>query len=94
MTDPTALAYASAAAAKHNVTVEDILAPTRSKPHIVKARWEAWSYARRAGWTLDNIGDAFGRHHTTVMHGLREFEAMSEATGTTSTRGSQPMPVF
>ena len=43
-------------------------------PRSVRARWIAWDLMRQDGWTLQMIADAFGIHHTTVIHGLHKIE--------------------
>jgi len=58
-----------------------------SRSMSVPARWEIWSRVR-AEITIDGkpaswpwIGDQFGFHHTTVMHGVKKYRAiMAEET--------------
>lgn len=49
---------------------------------FVHARWDAMWRCRNAGATLSTIGCAFGgRDHTSVLHGVRRWEAMRAARG-------------
>lgn len=42
------------------------------KKELVKARWLAMYFIRsKTDFTLNTIGDLFGRDHTTVIHALR-----------------------
>ncbi len=40
--------------------------------HVAEARQLAYYVARRKGLTLMQIGEFFGRDHTSVSHGARE----------------------
>ena len=68
-----AMGFATVASMKHGVPVWSIFGP-RKEARIVRARWDAWALARAAGWTLPEIGRAFNRDHTTILHGLRKRE--------------------
>lgn len=47
-----------------------------NRPAIVAPRQMAfWLLYRVAGLSLPEIGDAFGMHHTTVLHGVRRVDA-------------------
>lgn len=63
--------FANSAALSHRVRKEDIFRHDK-RPKLVRARWDAWGKARKAGWSLDNIADAFDRDRSTIIHGLRE----------------------
>ena len=44
---------------------------------LVRARWAVMLALREAGWSSARIGRALGgRHHTTVLHGLKRAEAL------------------
>ena len=63
--------YAAEAAAAHDVTPEDVMGTGRTVP-FVRARWEVWKPLSDEGFSLYAIGQAVGRHHTTIMHALRK----------------------
>lgn len=47
------------------------MSKNRRLPHIVAARREAWRRAHEAGMSFSDIGRQTGKHHTTVMDGVR-----------------------
>jgi hypothetical protein len=72
-------------ALKHNVRLEDMLGPMRSKS-LVKARHEAF-FRCRSEVTRNNfpvsypeIGRLFHRDHTTVLYGIRTYAASTGAS--------------
>lgn len=71
-------------ALKHNVRLEDMLGPTRSKS-LVRARHEAFFRCRyeitRNGIPVSypEIGRLFHRDHTTVLYGIRTYAASTGA---------------
>lgn len=63
-----------AIAQRHEITVADIKGPSRRHCFTVP-RQEACSSLRAIGWSVEKIGDLLGgRHHTTVMHGIKQHE--------------------
>lgn len=40
-----------------------------------RKRWLAYYALKKRGWTLNRIGDVFGKDHTTVLHGIKKIEA-------------------
>lgn len=67
-------------AAKHNVSVLEILSVRRNKP-IVRARQEAcWRMKMETTMSLPKIGLRLGgRDHTTVLHSIRRHAALVAA---------------
>lgn len=63
-------------AAKHSVTVDDIMGKSRRR-YIVRARQEAMAviYTEFPMWSLPIIGKYFGRDHTTVLHSVKVMGA-------------------
>jgi chromosomal replication initiator protein len=58
-------------AAFYGMSNEDIRGKCR-KQELVKARWIAMYFIRQqTDFTLNTIGDMFGRDHTTVIHALQ-----------------------
>ena len=57
----------------YGVSKEDILAPTRGNVKVCEAR--NWVYADlyRSGMSFSRIGDALGRDHGSVIHGVKVF---------------------
>jgi chromosomal replication initiation ATPase DnaA len=48
---------------------------SRKRPErIVVLRQIAYFLARKKGYTFQDIGDVFGRHHTTIMNGVRKIK--------------------
>ncbi len=39
---------------------------------FVCARWTVWKRLSNEGFSLHAIGQAVGRHHTTIMHALKK----------------------
>lgn len=52
----------------------EIYSPTKGPKHVQQARWLVMAMARDRGLTFEQIGVALGRHHTSVMHGVRKHE--------------------
>jgi chromosomal replication initiation ATPase DnaA len=42
--------------------------------HIVTVRYEIFYALRGTGMSLPQIGDLCGRHHTTILHGIKRQE--------------------
>jgi hypothetical protein len=59
-------------AAKHKVSVKDLVSPRRDRPSVL-ARHEAfWRCKKETTMSLPLIGRRFGgRDHTTVLHGIK-----------------------
>ena len=51
----------------------DIRTRSRKRPYI-QGRWIAFKALRSLGYTLQEIGDVFELDHSTVMHGLKQFD--------------------
>lgn len=69
---------ARATAAKHGVTEADLLGDRRFV-RIVAARFEAMSVARGEGFSLTEIGNHFGRDHTSVINAIRRHREAQNA---------------
>jgi len=54
---------------KTGVSIEELESRSR-KQHIVRARNIAMKRCRKSGVTLERIGSAFNRHHSTVIHSI------------------------
>jgi len=55
------------AAARFHVTVYGILSRGRTKSVAAARQWAMAEARVRFGWSLTEVGRAFGRHHTTVI---------------------------
>ena len=69
---------------KYGIPVHEIMGRDKST-HLVWARWEIWHRIKSELWTpgserysLAAIGRHFGKHHTTVIHGLKKYAAWLE----------------
>jgi len=51
------------------VSIQELESPSR-KQHIVRARRIAMKRCRQSGATLERIGVAFNRNHSTVIHSI------------------------
>lgn len=56
------------------VSVTNILG-TKKLAGFAKARREVWAIAHRSGMSYPQIADTVGRHHTTILHGVRKAQA-------------------
>jgi chromosomal replication initiation ATPase DnaA len=56
----------------HNITLSDLFSDSR-KQELVRIRAEIASKARRKGYPLQDIGEALGKHHSTIMHYLEDY---------------------
>lgn len=67
---------ARSVAKKHHISFTDLISARRSV-HLVRARQEAmWLMRKYTVLSLPHIGKILGnRDHTTVLHGIRAFEA-------------------
>ena len=57
---------------------KEIMGRSRKAP-IAQARFLCWFVARQQGMTLHQIARAFGRDHTTILHGIQREEAARAA---------------
>lgn len=64
-----------AASMAMNVTTEKVLKKER-KREVVLARNLCFLYLRGKGYTLQFIGDKFGKSHCTVKHSLTQIEKL------------------
>lgn len=60
-----------------SVSADDITGPGRSHD-IVDARHVAAWLLRESGWSFPQIGEAMGKDHTTVMHGVKRVDKTPE----------------
>lgn len=73
-----AAAVLAEVAAAYVVDVNELHGPSR-EALVVEARHVAWWLLRRQGWSYAELGELTGgRHHTTVLHGVRRVEASAE----------------
>ena len=63
--------YAAEAAAANDVHPDDVMGTARTVS-FVRARCQVWRRLYDDGFSMYAIGQAVGRHHTTVMHALRK----------------------
>lgn len=63
--------YVAEAAAAHDITREDVMGTGRTVAFVC-ARWTVWKRLSNEGFSLHAIGQAVGRHHTTIMHALKK----------------------
>jgi hypothetical protein len=60
-------------AAKHHLSVEELIGPRRYA-YLIPARFEAYYRLHQQGYSMPQIADRMGkRDHTTVMAGIKEY---------------------
>lgn len=64
------------AAAKLTGVKQSRIYGTCRTTRVVSIRWAIFIVLRRLGWSLTEIGDAFGKDHATVLHGLPKAAAL------------------
>jgi hypothetical protein len=75
-------------AAKYGVSAADIVGRSRERSVLIPARQEAMYFcAKDTPYGMPEIGKAFNRDHTTVLHGIRKH---CERTGIPLPRGMRP----
>ena len=82
-------------ARKHGLAVADLTGPRRARK-IVAARQEAY-YRMRTETMLSllQIGQRLGgKDHTTVLYGIRRYEAITGGAPTRKTHGARREPVW
>ena len=57
----------------------DELKQSRRNQELVAARYVIFNYFRKRGYSLQNIGDIFGKDHSTVIAGLKRMQKLIEA---------------
>ena len=72
---PLSRKIAQKMAVRYGTTVDEIFSRRRF-PEVVEARSHVWSILyRQHGYTMARIGRIWGRDHSTVLHGIRKFDA-------------------
>jgi len=66
--------YVDDICARHGVDLDD-LRSNRRDLQAVRARQEVCGTLHDAGWSLNRIGRLLERHHTTILHAVRQWEA-------------------
>ncbi len=65
-------------AEKAGVPLDKIRGPSHLR-ELANARFPMWKRLHGIGYILDDIGSYFGgRHHTTIMHGIRRAKEIRE----------------
>lgn len=67
---------AQTVANRRGFALMDLKGPS-TKRAVTRARFEAYARCRAAGKTLPEIAAFFGRHHATVIHGIRQWEKIA-----------------
>lgn len=77
--DPQAWIDAVHEALKENPSLKEVkvLAGDR-RAKYAQVRWRAWKTLRTAGYSVFGIAVISGFDHTTVLHGLRRLEEITE----------------
>ena len=98
MTGPIARAILAQTAADHGLPVAVMLEKVRS-PDRVAARFDAMRRLRaitrldgRPRFSLPQIGEMLGLHHTSVLNGLRRMEAATPVSPAHPRAGGDPDP--
>jgi chromosomal replication initiation ATPase DnaA len=78
---PHVMEVVEAVAELHDVTVDEILTE-RLKKHASWARFNVWHHLHSEApkrYSLSWLGRKFGRDHTSVMHGIAQWDAKGKA---------------
>lgn len=67
--NPRIASFVNEAAERHGIAPEMVLSRSRVG---IRARWDVWKAMRARGYSLHQIGDLTGYHHSTVVYGLRD----------------------
>lgn len=62
---------------RHGITLEMVVGKRRTRP-IVACRYEIMWHLNRLGMSMPAIGRRLKRHHTTVLHGIRQHQKRIE----------------
>lgn len=74
---PATRTRAAEVEALYGIGFSDLKSP-RSFRRFVDARQHYWWFlTKRDGFSLQRAGRVTGHHHTTVLYGIRQFEARS-----------------
>lgn len=95
---PGSVAFAKrlrkAIADKHGISVNDIMSIRRTG-NLVAARYELyWNLKKETKWSLPQIGRFLERDHTTILHGIRRYEAMLKWQANVDEAQGPDYPVF
>lgn len=79
-THPSILTVRNTVARWHNVTVTDLISERRTANLVLPRKEAYWLCRQVTGRSLPEIGRLFGnRDHTTVLHGVRSYQALVDA---------------
>jgi chromosomal replication initiator protein len=84
----------AAAAALEGGTASDVLGPDRHRRAVRPRHAAMWLAFKVTPDSLPAIGRAFGRHHTTVLYGIRAHERRLAADAATRARGEALLAQF
>lgn len=60
-----------------DVPVEDLISAKRQR-RISEARFALYAALRLRGWSYPRIGNFVGRHHTSILHGIRKADYLMD----------------
>ncbi len=79
---PRVKAYVADAAAVYGTTADRVLGKSQRAADVA-ARRTVWRKLQADGFSLTQIGRWTGRHHTTVLFGLRQPQRAASSAGCT-----------
>ena len=63
------------------VSVMDIISTRRCRDYVMARQYIMWRLKRETTWSLPRIGQFLGgRDHTTILHGIRQWEKRMKET--------------
>ncbi|MCI5040041.1 MAG: hypothetical protein MRY81_10190 [Donghicola eburneus] len=65
-------------AAEHKVLPSELRGPSKFA-QFIEPRRKVWAELQERGYSLSQIGRFFGRDHTTIGYGIKEFQKAQEA---------------
>jgi chromosomal replication initiation ATPase DnaA len=70
---------AIARAAEVGIPFKDLKSPSKKRRLVGPRHHFWWLLVKREGFSLERAGRVTGHHHTTVLYGIRQYQArMSE----------------
>lgn len=84
---------------RHDVGLAELLGPTRYG-ELGHPRRVAWRFLRRRGFSTTQLGQLFGRDHTTIIYGMRarhvreNWASRPRSPQAVDRRGLRPAPEY
>lgn len=67
-------------ARKYGIPVSELVGPRKHRVYN-QPRREVWARLKAKGYSLKQIGAYYNRHHTSILHGLQQWEKSNASMG-------------